>query len=233
MKVVTIYNYPTRGFGPEHADYAERFVTTYRANPPLCDHKMIVVSNGGVPDASAVEQFSNIGGTMFLPRPNVGMDIGSYQFAAAKIECDLMVFFGGSSYFRKPGWLRRMVSIYKCYGYGLYGCTGNQGDLRLIGNSSQKVWPHVRTTGFWCHPNLINDHPFRVTDNSQRYEYEHGAEGLTTWAQSKQIPCWIAGWDCVKALHECDSMPGTFHNGTQHNLLVGDRLCAPPYYPHA
>jgi len=185
---------------------------------------MIVVSNGGPPDARAIEQFSNIGGAMFLTHNNLGQDIGAFQMAASKITCDLMVFFGASAYFRRPGWLRRMVSVYKCYGGGLYGCTGNQGDTRF------NVWPHVRTTGFWCNPKLVNEHPFKVSDNSQRYAWEHGPDGLTSYALSQSKPAYIVGWDCVLPLHNCDSMAGGFHQGTQHNLLVGDRLTSPPYW---
>jgi hypothetical protein len=40
----------------------------------------------------------------------------------------------------------------------------------------------------------------------------------------------VVGWDCTRSLYECDSMPGGFHNGTQHNLLIGDRLTEPPYW---
>ena len=152
------------------------------------------------------------------------MDIGSYQFAAQQVICDLMVFFGGGSYFRGPGWLRRMVEAYKGLGDGLYGCTGNQGDSRV------NVWPHVRTTGFWCSPKLINEHPFRVIDNSQRYPYEHGQEGLTNWTLSTGRNAWIVGWNDVREIHSCDSMPGTFHKGNQENVLVGDRLTHPPYH---
>lgn len=124
----------------------------------------------------------------------------------------------------------RMVSAYQVYGDGLYGCTGNQGDNRRVGNGIERIWPHVRTTGFWCSPSLINAHPFRVTDNSQRYHYEHGAAGLTTFALSKNKPVMIVGWHDIKPLMECDSMPGGFHNAGQENILVGDRLTAPPYY---
>ncbi len=223
MKIVCVYVYPkASGF----VDLAERFVYSYCSNPPLRDHQMIVVSNGGAPDARAVDQFSRIGGTMFLKHDNSGQDIGAFQMAASKIPCDLMVFFGASSYFRRPGWLRRMVSAYNCYGDGLYGSTGNQGDTRF------NVWPHIRTTGFWCNPKLLNEHPLRVTDNSQRYPWEHGQDGLTSYALSKKLPAYVVGWDCVVPLHQADSMPGGFHNGTQHNLLVGDRLTSGAYWGH-
>lgn len=221
MKIVCVYVYPMMG---GFADYAERFVGSYCANPPMRDHQMIVVSNGGPPNALAVEQFSNIGGTMFLRHDNSGQDIGAYQMAAMKVPCDLMVFFGASAYFRRPGWLRRMVSAYQCYGEGLYGCTGNQGDVRF------NVWPHVRTTGFWCNPKLLNEHPLRVSDNNQRYPFEHGEDGLTSWVLSKKLPALIVGWNQVAPLHQCDAMPGTFHKGNQENVLVGDRLTHPPFY---
>lgn len=226
MKIATVYNYPTANFGPQHARLAERFVTTYRANPPLMDHMMVVVSNGGPPNGQAISQFSFIENTKFLQRENVGMDIGSYQFAAQTVICDMMVFFGGSTYFRGPGWLKRMVEVYEKLGSGLYGCTGNQGDRRF------NVWPHVRTTAFWCSPKLINEHPFRVNDNSERYPYEHGERCLTSYALARNLPVYIVGWNEIRALPECDSMPGGYHNGTQHNLMVGDTLTHPPYYPH-
>lgn len=226
MKIACVFNYPTPDFGPQHARLAERFVTSYRQNPPLKDHMMVVVSNGGRPNGLAYSQFSFITGTKFLYRENVGMDIGSYQFAAQEVICDLMVFLGGGAYLRGPGWLRRMVEAYESLGDGLYGCTGNQGDGKV------RVWPHVRTTGFWCSPKLINRHPYRVIDNNMRYPYEHGSDGLTTWVLSQGKSAWIVGWDCIKALHECDSMPGGFHNDRQQNVMVGDTLTHPPYYPH-
>jgi hypothetical protein len=230
MRVACIYNYPSKQFGPEHATYAQRFVDSYVKYPPLFNHIMCVVSNGGPPAGLAVAQFSWIPNTRFLTRDNVGMDIGAYQFAAQSIPCDLMVFFGGSSYIRGPGWLQRMTNAYQCYGDALYGCTGNQGDNRRTTNGWEIVWPHVRTTAFWCEPHLINEHPYRIKDNNMRYPYEHGADGLTTWVLQKGLRAWIVGWDCIKPLMECDSMPGGFHNGDQHNIIVGDRLCAPPYY---
>jgi hypothetical protein len=224
MRICVVYNYPTKNFGGEHVGYAQRFVDSYRQYPPMHDHSMIVISNGGPPAGRAVAQFSWIKGTQIIPRENIGMDIGSYQFAAQSINCDLMVFFGGSSYIRGAGWLMRMVSAYQVYGDGLYGCTGNQGDLKI------KVWPHIRTTGFWCSPALINNHPFRVRDNSERYPYEHGPIGLTSWVLSQKKHAMIVGWHDVKTVHECDSMPGTFHRGEQENIIIGDKLTAPPYY---
>jgi hypothetical protein len=226
MRLAICYVYPASKNGDQYSHQADRFVRTYRENPPLADHKMVVISNGGPPNGKAVTQFSWIAGTEFLQHDNSGLDIGAFQYAARHVGCEMMVFFGASTYFRRPGWLRRMINVTDAYGDHLYGCTGNQGDARV------KVWPHVRTTGFWCSPKLINTHPMRVVENSQRYPWEHGSNCLTSWALLNDKQVWVVGWDCVKALNECDSMPEGFNKGQQRNLLVGDRLCAPPYYPH-
>jgi len=226
MKIACVYVYPTPIYGAPFARLADRFVSTYRDNPPMIDHMMVVVSNGGLPNGLAYKQFSFIEGTKFIKHDNIGYDIGAFQSASRSVICDLMVFFGSSTYFRGPGWLRRMVEVYQSLGDGLYGCTGNQGDGKV------RVWPHVRTTAFWCNPKLINEHPFRVTDNSQRYPYEHSENSLTQYALSQGKSAWVVGWNDVKPLHICDSMVGGFHNDLQQNLLVGDTLTHPPYYPH-
>src|SRR5437660_7113390 len=172
MKIACVYVYPTANNGAPFARLAERFGTSCPENPPLMDHMMVVVSNGGPPNGQAVSQFSFIEGTKFIEHDNSGYDIGAFQLAARVVICDLMVFFGSSAYFRGPGWLRRMVQVYQQLGEGLYGCTGNQGDRRV------NVSPHVRTTAFWCNPKLVDAHPFKVGDPSQRYPWEHGQNCL-------------------------------------------------------
>jgi len=224
-RVCCIYNYPVPSLGAEHAALAERFVKSYQQYPPLFEHTMLVVSNGGPPAGKAIAQFSWIKDTRFLQRDNHGMDIGAYQLAATYGSFDMMVFFGGSSYIRGMGWLKRMVSAFETVGQNdLFGCTGNQGELYA------KVWPHIRTTALWCSPKLINEHPFRVTRNDQRYPFEHGPVGLTSWVLSSGRKAWVVGWDDIKGVHECNSMREGFHQGSQANVMVGDRLCAPPYH---
>lgn len=230
MNIAICYIYPTANHGAHHFDLAQRFVQSYKDNPPEAEHSTFIVSNGGPPSNAAMAQMSVLPRFRFIIHDDSGMDIGGYQLVARSVACDMMVFLGGASYIRKPGWLKRMLEVWKTNSIALYGCTGNQGDSRIGVNGVEKIWPHIRTTGFWCTPRLVANHPMRVTDNSQRYPYEHGPKGLTTWALATGRKAFVVGWDCVKPLMECDSMSGGFHNGTQHNLLVGDKLTAPPYY---
>jgi len=225
MKIAVVYVFPENG-GNGHLDRALKFVTTYQANPPMHLHDTVVVCNGARATPEAKFLFESMPDCQFIEHDDSGFDIGAFQLAAKTVTCDMMVFFGGNTYFRRAGWLARMASVFSTYGDALYGCTGNQGDTRF------NVFPHVRTTGFWCNPKLVNDHPLRVTDNSQRYPYEHGPEGLSTWTLRTGKRVWVVGWSDIKPLHDCDSMPEGFHKGVQANILVGDRLTCAPYYPH-
>lgn len=223
MKVVVVYIFPENG-GNGHLERALKFVTSYHACPAGQLHDTAVVCNGARCTEEARFLFDSLPNVQYIEHDDSGFDIGGFQKAAATVPADMMVFLGGNSYFRGGGWLRRMVQVFETYGDSLYGCTGNQGDTRF------NVFPHVRTTGFWCNPKIINDHPLRVTDNSQRYPYEHGRDGLSSYVINKGKHVWVVGWNDIKPLHDCDSMPEGFHKGAQANILVGDRLTAPPYH---
>ncbi len=223
MKVSIVYIFPENG-GNGHLDRAINFVLGYQCFPPGHDHDTVIICNGGKANEEVRFLFDSLPNVRLIEHDDSGFDIGGFQKAAKEHPCDLMVFFGGNTYFRRAGWLARMVQVYEIYGDGLYGCTGNQGDSRF------NVFPHVRTTGWWTNPKWVNLHPLRVTDNSQRYPYEHGAHGISTWMLREGRHVWVAGWNDVRPLHDCDAMPEGFHKGTQANLLVGDRLTAPPYH---
>src|SRR4029077_607207 len=91
VKIAFFYVYPVPANGAPFARLADRFVSTYRDNPPMMDHMMVVVSNGGLPNGLAYKQFSFIEGTKFIHHDNIGYDIGAFQSAARSVICDLMV----------------------------------------------------------------------------------------------------------------------------------------------
>lgn len=223
MDVEICYIYP-QGGANGHLEKALKFLATYHACPPMALHRTVIVCNETPCNSETEFLFASMPEIRFLNSDGKGKDISGFQKSAQSTSAGLMVFLGGNSYFRRPGWLQRMTSVYQAYGDGLYGCTGNQGDHRF------NVWPHARTTGWWARPQLVNEHPLRVTDDSQRYFYEHGADGISSWVIKKGKPVWIVGWNCVYPLHDCDAMPFGYHQGNQENLIVGDRLTAPPYH---
>lgn len=226
MKIEIVYVYPLdgqQGFAP----LALQFATSYLKNPPGHEHDTTIVCNGATATQPSRDLFNGMPNLSFIDHDNSGWDIGAFQMAARRSQAEMIVFFGAHTYFRRPNWLKRMQEVFSGYGDHLYGATGNQGDLRF------NVHPHVRTTAFWCSPKLFAAYPHLVTTQGgggQRYEAEHGKDCLTNWVIRLGKDPWIVGWDAMFPVHTCDSMPNGYHQGTQENLLVGDRLTAPPYY---
>ena len=203
---------------------AQRFASTYQQFPPGgCGNDLYVIANGPPLSLSQKEIFNPMRAQHFNHN-NFGKDIGAFQMIASQVKCDLMLFFGAHIYFWRAGWLDRILDTYLSHGPGLYGTW-----------AFHQPRPHLRTTAFWCHPTLLAEYPHNVSQNGgggQRYAMEHGPQCHTSWVRSKGLTPWIVGWDCIWPVTQCDQMPGGFHNGDQYNILVGDRLCCPPYYPH-
>lgn len=225
-KVTVVYIYAVGGAGG-YRDKAIQFVDSYHRCPPGLRHETVIVCNGVPAGNDERILFASLPGLSFLEHDDSGWDIGGFQLAARTIQCDLMVFCGGHTYFRKPGWLARMFDVYSKHGNTLYGSTGNQG------NMGANIHPHVRTTGFWCHPSLLLRYPNLVTSHGgggQRYEMEHGTNCFTNFVRNAGLTPWIVGWDCERAVTECDQIPNGYHQGDQSNVLVGDRMTSPPYH---
>jgi len=225
MKPVIVYVYPAPELVPMAQDYALRFLETYHNNPPGLVHETIVALNGLKITAELKCLFSSLQGLRFMEHDDSGWDIGAFQRAARENPgADLMVFFGTSVYLKNRGWLMRMVNAAMKYGEGLYGAMGNAGNLRF------KVYPHIRTTGFWIKPSLLNRYPHRITRADQRYEFEHGQTCLAEWLRRSGFPSWVVTTTGEFQKQYWNSVPNGYHSGNQSALLCGDRLTEPPYY---
>lgn len=208
---------------PHHIGLAQRFSIYFREQPPMYPHELIVVCNGSGPTAQTHQIFSGLD-ARFIDHDDSGWDIGAYQKAASVVSADLMVFLGGTAYPQRSGWLARMVEAYQKHGVALYGCTANRGDGRV------NVYPHIRTTGFWLPPSLMNQYPIRVSRQDQRYEFEHGRTCLTEWIKSQGLKAWVVSKDGEYEWEHWDLVPNGFHRGDQSGLLIRDRVTDPPFY---
>lgn len=226
MKPKIVYIYPQNDGDNQqkHDELAARFVSTYHAFAPGIPHDTVIVLNKGRRTSMIEIMFSGFQGLQFLERDGSAWDIGGYQQAAMQFHSEMIVFFGGSTYIRGPGWLKRMAEVFQERGPGLYGCMGNRGDARV------KVSPHIRTTGFWTSSDLMNRYPMRIRANDARYGFEHGPSCFTTWVRRQSRPVLVVTWKGVYQERDWDNIPNGFHRGDQSGLLVGDRLTEPPFY---
>lgn len=220
MKTAVVYVYA----GTAYLNNATRFVSSYHECPPGRDHLSVVVCNGFAPGPFEKILFGGLPNLQFLQHDNSGYDIGAFQLAARSLPADLMVFFGASAYFTGPGWMHRVQDSVVRHGFGLYGVHGNAGDANV------NVSPHVRTTGWWIAPSLLNQYPFIVNQAKNRYEFEHGQTCLANWITKQGMHVRVVTWHREYLRHEWDGIPNGFHRGDQSALLFRDRLTDPPYY---
>lgn len=225
MKVSIVYVYAPVA-GAKYEFYACRFLDSYYHNPPGADHETIVMLNGSHETSELNCMFGPLPNLRFIQHDNSGYDIGAFQHASRDCNSEMIVFFGSSTYFYRPGWLLRMRQAFTKYGNAQYGAMGNRGNLAV------RVWPHIRTTAFWMSPQLMNAYPKIVRRKEERHPFEHGPECFTSWAKSKGVKSWVITWERDLTWQDWDSDPNGFHRGNQSNLLAGDHISERPYYPN-
>ena len=221
MKVVMVYVYA----GKPYLNYAGRFLHSYHEHPPQIEHSTVVVVNNEKCSGEISALFSSLPGLSLIQHDNSGHDIGAFQLAARTVPCDMMAFFGASTFFSRSGWLLRMAVAFVRHGNAQYGAMGNRGNLNV------KVWPHIRTTAFWMDPKLFNSYPHRIVSAGQRHPFEHGPECFTGWVKKQGLNSWVITWANEFLWDQWDSDSNGFHQGDQSNLLAGDHICERPYYP--
>lgn len=217
-RTAVVYVYPV--MGGEHETYARRFAQSYRRFLPATKHRLFVVSNGGQPTTTMKATFAGLD-VSWLVHDDSGWDIGAYRYAARVVpDCDLMVFFGGSSHVRGARWLERMIESFEQHGEAVYGAMGSLG-----------VNIHIRTTAFWLSPRLLNRYPYPTTsDRGSRYNFEHSKQSLTMWALSLGLKAWMVTWDGTFQHWQWDGIPNGFHQGNQSALLAWDKHADPTHY---
>jgi hypothetical protein len=209
----------------KHADIdrlSKRFVDTYFTRLPGEDHKTTIVCNEGQPMSERRKMFDRLPNVTYLDHDDSGWDLGAYQLAARQSTANMIAFFGTSTYFKREGWLTRMMQSFVKYGNAQYGTMGHQGDLKL------KVFPHIRTTAFWMAPSLLNSYPKVINQSGrggQRYEFEHGPDCFTTWVTKQGLKSWVITWTKDLKFGDWASDPNGYRQGNQSSLLAFDHVC--------
>lgn len=151
--------------------------------PGESDHEIVVCLNASNSHGPYQERIFNPLPVNWIYHNNYGKDIGAFQVAADTLKCDLLVCFGSHIYFHRAGWLDRMVRAFMDHGPTLYGAWGFHQPL-----------PHLRTTGIWLPPELLRLYPHQIGDK-QRYQFEHGSDSITLWAQKMGFEPMMITWD--------------------------------------
>lgn len=220
MKLVATYVYPNLGPGYDAA--ARRFVESC-VRFPGADVQFLIVVNGGDFNNRHYEGIFAPLDCIFLKNDNAGYDIGAFQVASQFVgkSCDLMIFCGASTYIRRPEWATRIRGSFNKHGDTLYGVMGHRGG---------SVSPHIRTTGFWMTPRLMNSYPYWINAAEHRYGFEHGRDCLTSWVVANGKTPLVVSATGEYPMALWDRVPGGWQQGAQEGLLMGDRMSMPPYH---
>jgi hypothetical protein len=190
---------------------AHRFISTYTAFPPEYPHELHVIWNGGEPPEAALEIFSEKN-AVFHRHDNTGWDVGAVRKISGVLQSDLMLVLGANSYFKRAGWLRRIMEAHDKYGAGLYGTS-----------ASFDTCPHIRTHNFLCSPQLIAAWKGKISKPLDRRHFEVGHNSLTALTLKAGMPCVLVAWDGFYFRDEWRKPPHIFRRGDQSNCLIYDR----------
>jgi len=185
-----------------------RFISSYLSHPPGEHHSTVIICNGREPDSRQKAQFSQIADCSFFTRTNDGWDIGGYLDYSKQCDADMILCFGASAYFNKPGWLSRMAKVF-AEAPGLYGTC-----------ASYQIRPHLNTSGFFCPPHILRRYPFVVSSKSDRYAFEHGPNSLWVLVAREKLPVKLVLWSGEYQWREWRRAPNCFWRGDQSNCLA-------------
>lgn len=196
----------------KHWRYAREFVDTYKKFPPLYPHETVIVSQGKGPAPLAKAMFKAVFNPHYFLHDDSGWDIGGY-IAASAMEAvrgsDCVLCVGGSAYFQREGWLKRIAEAWHKHGPGFYGST-----------STYEVSPHLCTSGFWCAPEIIRAYPVKVTNRETRYDFEHGPNACWKMVAENSLPVKLVTWDGEYDWQEWRKPPNIYRRGDQSNALI-------------
>jgi hypothetical protein len=111
----------------EGQDPVRRFVASYRSHYPGADHDLYVVLKG-FPDGNSVAQgrhlFGDIG-AQYIEQADIGLDIGSYRYAARIVENRRLLFLNTFSQIQGDNWLHHFDHALDDPRIGIAGATGS------------------------------------------------------------------------------------------------------------
>lgn len=198
----------------KHWRYAREFVESYQKFPPEYPHKTIIVCQAKPAVALAQGLFRALEPTYFQ-HDDSGWDIGGYIAAMRAVipsentATDCIVCLGGSSYFQRAGWLKRIAEAWLKYGVGFYGAT-----------PTHEVSPHLCTSGFWTHPEILKAYPIKVVNRVTRYDFEHGPNACWKMAAHNGLPVKLITWDGEYDWPDWRKPPNIYRRGDQSNSLM-------------
>jgi len=215
---------------PYGIERAERFLSSYRANPAGTPHRLLLLLAGPEEDRSPWQRlFSQVPHDVL--EVGLGMDLGHYRTAVDRVVAERYCFLNTVTEPLVEGWLARMEEALLPPEVGMVGATGSYespnavrpGPLRRLRPGFEPFPnPHLRTNGFAMERELILTLDWGTDlTREQTVMLEGGRRSLTRQVRERGLETLVVGRDGAYPPDRWRES-ATFRSGEQANLLLAD-----------
>lgn len=227
----------------------ERFLRSYEAHPAGAPHELVVVFNGQRSEAELTPFRAALAAVkhraLVIARP--GLDIRSYTLVVQYYAYRAYCFLNSYSVLLADEWLAKLAGALALPGVGVVGASGSwessYGGLLVstiartervrVRDTARLLFyrtafspfpnPHIRTTGFMARADVLRRVRWpSVRTKRAAHSFEGGRGGLTRQVERLGLQALVVGRDGAAYAQADWPSSGTFRQGGQENLLIGD-----------
>ena len=220
--------YLLRGADPDWETACQRFIKSYLAHPAGQNHRMHVITKvfeSSADEARARELLSALD-CFTISVNDDSFDIGAYRDWAKQTSEESICLLNTGSEILSDYWLKKLHANLLNQGIGVVGATGS---FERFGGSRHGFprFPnaHIRTTAFMLKRELyLNATQGKTFDNKMNtFLFESGHQSLTRIIKELGLKAIVVGRNGRGYGERHWATSGTFRQGNQANLLIGDR----------
>lgn len=193
----------------EYAGLTQTFLNSIRKFPGGEPYELVVVFNNGTPTDADRAMYADFPTVRFYEHDNSGFDIGGFIAVSKVIDNPMAIYFGGTAFVQREGWLKKLHEAWDQYGPGLYGTL-----------ATYELSPHINTTGFLCDPKLMVRYPHKVVTKEDRYAFEHRSRAMWRMVANMGLPVKLVTWDGVYDWPQWRTPDHIYRRGTQSNCVT-------------
>jgi hypothetical protein len=219
--------YLARGADKESYASFGRFLDSYRRNPAGIDHSLYVIFKGFANNADLRRAQNLFAAVPHQPvfLSDDKLDVGAYIEWADLVEEDAVCVFNTASEILAHDWLSKFAGNLAMPNVGLVGATASYESLHAF-SSVFPLFPnfHIRSTAFMIDRGLfLSLMKGRVIASKvDAFHFESGPNSLTRLILAEGREVLVVGRNGRGYSPQFWPTSGTFRQGTQSNLLIGD-----------
>jgi hypothetical protein len=221
--------YLVRGRDANWEASCRRFVHSYLDHVAGCQHQLSVITKG-FPSMRDLQTARDILRPLQAHEVEVeddSFDIGAYRDWARQTAATNILLLNTGSEILCSRWLAKFAATLVQPGVGLAGATASYESLSHMSRDFPRFPnPHIRTTAILLRRELFlecaADRRFDTKEDA--FRFESGCTGLTRFMAERGLETLVVGRDGRGYGPNTWPRSGTFRQGVQSNLLIGDRV---------